>query len=48
MLDAFIGYNSNYYENAKKDTENPLYAYIGSDPPGAVNTYYVCSSEAGT
>ena len=45
MLKAFIGYNSGYYENDKRDTEKFLYAYVGSDHPDADRIYYVCSSK---
>jgi len=46
MLEAFIGYNSGYYENDKPDTEKFLYVYAGSDPPDADRAYYVGSSKA--
>jgi hypothetical protein len=45
MFEAFIGYNSGYYENDKRDKEKFLYAYAGSDPPDADRAYYVCSSK---
>ena len=45
MLEAFIGYNSDDYENDERDTEKSLYAYVGGDHLGADRAYYVCSSE---
>ncbi len=45
MPEAFIGYNSGYYENDKRNTEKFLDAYAGSDPPDANRVYYVCSSK---
>ena len=45
MLEAFIGYNSGYYENDKRNTEKFLYADAGSDPPDANRAYNVCSSK---
>jgi hypothetical protein len=48
MLETFIGYNSGYYENDKKDTKKILHTYYGINPPNADRAYYACSSKAGT
>ena len=45
MLETFIGYNSDYYENDKRNKEKFLDAYAGSDNPDADRAYHVCSSK---